>query len=109
MATETLTITALSTLNNYIIVDGSIGPKGSTRLVQYYYPKASTNFAKSERITQSGKGPIIENIYEISNHMTGGRCLIPELLVTSIMEGGLSGKAFTIPSFIDFCTLNTGA
>ncbi len=106
MATETLQVTALTTLNNYIIIDGSIGPKGSARLVQYYYPKASTNFAKIERVSELAGKVLIENFYEISNHMTGGRCLIPELLVTQITDGKV---AFTLPGFIDFCTLNTGA
>ena len=108
MATETLTITSLSTLNNYLVIVGSIGSLGSKgRPVEYYYPKSSTNFAKIERLTTGPKGTIYENIYEISNHMTGGRCMIPELQVTSITDGPL-GTAFTLVDFIDFCTKNTG-
>ena len=105
MATETLTITTLELQNNYLKIGGQIGPKGSSRAVQYYYPKASTNFSKGERVTELGGKVLIENFYEISNHMTGGRCLIPEMLVTNITDGK---TAFTLTSFIDFCTLNTG-
>lgn len=106
MATETLTISTLQILNNYIVVGGELGPKGATRAVTYYYPKASTNFSKFEQVEEIGGKVLILNFYSLSNHMTGGKCVIPETQITSITDGKV---AFTVPSFIDFCTLNTGA
>tara|TARA_R110000772_G_scaffold115193_2_gene219971 strand:+ start:7548 stop:7868 length:321 start_codon:yes stop_codon:yes gene_type:complete len=105
MATETLQITKLVVLNNYLKISGDLGPKGATRAVEYFYPKASTNFSKYQVVTESGKGQLIANFYSLSNHMNGGKCVIPELLIGSITDGE---TAFTTESFINFCTLNTG-
>lgn len=107
MATETLTITKLEVVNNYLKVSGDLGvPKVSTRAVEYFYPKVSTNFAKGEKVTEVGGKVLIENFYSISNHMTGGKCVIPELLIGNITDGK---TAFTVSTFVEFCTLNTGA
>jgi hypothetical protein len=106
MAAETLTITKLQLQNNYIIVSGDQGEKGKTRPVQFFYPKVNTNFNKFEVTTETGKGTIITNSFSLSNHMTGGKCIIPESSITSITDGK---TAFTITTFIEFCTLNTGA
>ena len=105
MATQTLQVSKLGVLNNYLKVSGELGTKGETRAVEYLYPKASTNFSKYEVITESPKGQLIENFYTLSNHMTGGKVVIPELLISSITDGEI---AFTTESFINFCTLNTG-
>lgn len=105
MATETLQITKLEVLNNYLKISGDLGPKGATRAVEYFYPKASTNFSKYQVVTESAKGQLIENFYSLSNHMNGGKCVIPELLIGSITDGK---TAFTTVTFINFCTLNTG-
>ena len=105
MATQTLQVTKLTVLNNYLKVSGELGTKGATRAVEYFYPKSSTNFSKFEVVTESEKGQLIANVYSLSNHMNGGKCVIPELLISSITDGE---KAFTISSFINFCTLNTG-
>tara|TARA_R110000823_G_scaffold288435_1_gene406589 strand:+ start:269 stop:589 length:321 start_codon:yes stop_codon:yes gene_type:complete len=105
MATQTLQVTKLTVLNNYLKVSGELGDKYKTRAVEYFYPKASTNFSKFEVITESPKGQLIENVYSLGNHMTGGKVVIPELLIPYITDGE---TAFTVASFINFCTLNTG-
>lgn len=106
MATETLTVTKLQVINNYIQVSAELGPKGSTRAVVYFYPKVNTNFGNYQQVTEVGGKVLIENFYTLKNHMTGGSITIPEFLITSITDGKAS---FTVTSFIDFCTLNTGA
>jgi len=106
MATETLTIKSLTLRNNYILISGDIGPKGSQRAVEYFYPKVNTNFGGFQQVTEVGGKVIITNFYTLKNHMTGGSCTIPELDIPNITDGKL---AFTITTFIDFCTLNTGA
>jgi len=106
MATETLTIKTLTLQNNYIIVGGELGPKGATRIVQYFYPKVNTNFGNFQQSEEVGGKVIITNFFTLKNHMTGGSLTIPELDIPNITDGK---QAFTITTFIEFCTLNTGA
>ncbi len=109
MSNPTLAITSIAVLNNYLQIDGTITEPGAKagRAVQYLYPKATTNFAITEQVRTAPKGSIFVKFYQISNHMTAGRLEIDELLVGNITNGP-KGTPFTVLTFLDFMTKNTG-
>ena len=105
-----LTITSISSQNNYLKIEGNIkeskGDKG--RLITSYYPKKSTSFNIEQEAEVSEKGTIYTNYYVVSNHMGLGRIRISEMLIESVTQGS-EGKAFTSRTFTEFMTESTGA
>jgi len=130
MKNPTLTITSISTENNYLKIEGTIrDPKTETetpplksigeasesieaitleRSITSYYPRKSTSFNIEQEAEVSEKGTVYTNYYVISNHMGLGRIRISELLIGNVKQGS-EGKAFTSQTFTEFMTESTGA
>lgn len=105
MANKTLTINAISNVSNYLKVEGTVFESGSKegRAMVSYYPQKTTVFNMIEEAEETGKGTLYTNVFTIVNHMSGGRLLIPELLIGNITQGA-KGKAFDETTFIAFMT-----
>ena len=68
-----------------------------------YYPQKTTVFNMIEE-AENREGKILyTNVFTIVNHMSGGRLVIPELLIENITQGS-EGKAFDTTTFIAFMT-----
>lgn len=127
MNNPTLTISSISSENNYIRIDGSIQEPKPTqdstqeatkepindlkqlgRIMVTYYPKKSTTFNMEQEAIISEKGTIYRNYFVISNHMGMGSIRILEESIGLIKNGPL-GPSFTPQTFTEFLTDSTGA
>ena len=108
MANKTLTINSISEVDNYLKVEGTVLEAGSKegRPMVSYYPQKTTVFNMTEEVENREGKIFYTNVYTIVNHMSGGRLLIPELLIGNITQGA-EGKAFDTTTFIAFMTKYT--
>ncbi len=109
MSNPILTISSISTENNYIRIDGAIteSKEEKGRLITSYYPKKSTSFNIEQEAQVTEKGTIYTNYFVISNHMGVGTIRVSELFIENITQGA-EGKAFTPQTFTEFMTESTG-
>ena len=128
MNNPTLSISSISSENNYIRIDGTImepktesteeptkettkeatlEPKPLGRIMVSYYPKKSTTFNMEQEAITTEKGTTYENIFVISNHMGMGSIRIFENSIGFIKNGPL-GPSFTSQTFTEFLTESTG-
>jgi len=109
MSNPTLSITSISSENNYLKIEGTITESGEEtgRSMVSYYPKKSTTFNIQEESEEGKKGTEYKNIFTISNHMGVGTINIPENSI-GLVKQGAKGESFTSATFTAFMTENTG-